>query len=107
MKADELYEKCGGLIKKYRNRLNKMKQQELADKVGLSRTSVANIEAGKQSVSLHQLYSFAEHLQVDVQELLPDSSSSVEGGERELRKKLPKGSSEELRDWAINVINKG
>jgi len=40
--------------------------------IGLSRTSVTNIESGKQAVLLHQVYDIARALDTTVQALLPD-----------------------------------
>lgn len=48
-----------------------MSQQAFAKAVGLSRTSVTNIERGRQPVSLHTLYSMADILRVEVFDLLP------------------------------------
>jgi transcriptional regulator with XRE-family HTH domain len=58
----ELRETCG------------LTQAKLADSVGLSRTSITNIERGRQAVPLHALYSFAESLKVELIELLPEPS---------------------------------
>ncbi len=46
-------------------------QGELADLVGLKRTSVTNIEKGNQTVSLHVLYRLCEALKADVTTVLP------------------------------------
>jgi transcriptional regulator with XRE-family HTH domain len=51
-------------------------QEELATLVGLTRSSIANIENGKQRVLLHQLLKFAEALRVDVAELLKQPLST-------------------------------
>lgn len=49
-----------------------MTQQQLADKVEMSRASIANIERGQQSVSIFNLYAIAEALGIaDPAELLP------------------------------------
>jgi transcriptional regulator with XRE-family HTH domain len=47
-----------------------MPQQELATLSGLTRSSIANIESGKQRVLLHQVLQFAEALHVTVPELM-------------------------------------
>ena len=46
-------------------------QEELATLSGLTRSSIANIENGKQRVLLHQLLQFAEALHVDLHVLIP------------------------------------
>jgi transcriptional regulator with XRE-family HTH domain len=58
-------------------------QEMLADELGLSRTSITNIEKGRQPIQLHSLYLIAKLLGTDVKELLP----SVGGFERPDRAK--------------------
>lgn len=55
-----------------------MSQAQFAAKVGMSRTSVTNIECGRQPIQLHQLYVFASILQVDVAKLLPKEVAAAE-----------------------------
>lgn len=52
-------------------------QQALASKVGLSRTAVTNIEAGRQGVDALMLSEIAGVLGVSVQELMPDLSRTL------------------------------
>lgn len=42
------------------------KQYELADKVGLSRPAICNIEAGKRSLTLNTLKRFCEVFEIDI-----------------------------------------
>ena len=46
-------------------------QVDVSKDVGLSRTSVANIERGRQRLSLHLLMEFARVLDVEPSDLLP------------------------------------
>ncbi|SRR5258708_17945246 len=46
-------------------------QQDLGNSMGLSRTSVSNIECGTRAVFLDQVYQAAKAVGVDVRELLP------------------------------------
>jgi transcriptional regulator with XRE-family HTH domain len=46
-------------------------QQEFARRMGLSRTSVSNIECGTRALFLDQVYQAADVLGVDAHELLP------------------------------------
>lgn len=55
-----------------------LSQAQFAAKVGLSRTSITNIECGRQAIQLHQLYQFASVLQVEVTKLLPKESLLAE-----------------------------
>lgn len=54
-----------------REREGHLSQSQLADRVGLSRASIANIERGRQRVPLHMLRVFARELGVDPISLLP------------------------------------
>lgn len=53
-------------------RIAGLTQLHLANRMGLSRTSITNIEKGNQKLSLFSLYSIALELGVNVQELLPN-----------------------------------
>ena len=47
-------------------------QAEVADHLGASRASVANIEAGRQKLQVHQLYDLARALRIeDLAQLIP------------------------------------
>ena len=46
-------------------------QESLAKAVGLTRTSITNLESGRQQVPLHTLYAVAEALSCDIYDLLP------------------------------------
>jgi DNA-binding XRE family transcriptional regulator len=73
---DMLYEQIGAKIRKYRKDSG-LNQEELAQKVDLNRSSIAQIETGKQAVSIHTLYSMAELLQKKISDfLLPDDFDS-------------------------------
>ncbi len=52
-------------------------QGKLAAQVGISRASLANIETGRQSVVVHQVYSIAAALKLDPNDLLPPSSKRM------------------------------
>lgn len=51
-----------------------LSQQQLADAVGLMRTSITNIEKGRQVTTIEHLYALGAALQCDPRELLPDPS---------------------------------
>lgn len=46
-------------------------QSELASRLGLSRTTIANLEGGKQNVQLYQVFVLARALDAPVEMLLP------------------------------------
>ena len=75
-----------------------MTQAELARRIGLSRTSVTNIEQGRHHVSLEQFLSIAMVLDAVPEALLPPLAH--ENRESRMASVLPKGSSPELVEWA-------
>lgn len=70
---DLLYRYVGARLRRRRNELG-MSQGELANAVGLLRTSVTNIEAGRQKAPLHILYKICAVLDIEVSVLLPPVS---------------------------------
>jgi len=79
--ANPIYKRIGELIKTRRKAL-KMKQEHLASTLGISRGSLANIETGRQSILVHQLYKFAGALQLSPFDLLPPPANEWLGSER-------------------------
>lgn len=69
--ADQIfYRQFGQLLAQVRQKQG-ISQEMLADELGLSRTSVTNIEKGRQPIQLHSLYLIARLLSVELKELLP------------------------------------
>lgn len=56
-------------IRKLRFNMDEMTQQELADKVGVSRQTINAIEAGKYSPTLELAFKIAEIFKVDLAEV--------------------------------------
>ena len=83
----KLYEEVGRRIRTARVGRG-VTQDALAERVGLTRTSITNVEAGKQKLPLHTLFEIAAALQVEVRELLPASAGS---GEEVRREAAPRG----------------
>lgn len=65
-----LNEEFGRLLRMLRTKAG-LSQEALAEAAGLSRTSVVNIEAGRQGASLATLYRLADALGCDPARLLP------------------------------------
>lgn len=78
--ADALYREIGSRIRAARRHLG-WNQQRLADGVSMLRTSIVNIEAGRQRPPLHQLVRIANLLGFEVCALLPDSSFAFRSDE--------------------------
>jgi transcriptional regulator with XRE-family HTH domain len=54
-----------------------MSQEAFAKAVGLSRTSITNIERGRQPISLHTLYFMADILGAEPADLLPTTPKNT------------------------------
>jgi transcriptional regulator with XRE-family HTH domain len=74
---DGLYREFGGLLRTHRRRAG-LTQNQVAERVGLARTSITNIERGHQHVPLHQLFRLASAVGVQPAELLPTGSAALE-----------------------------
>lgn len=105
----EFRERLGVAIKE--GRANKQWQQDkLAAAVGLKRTSISNIEAGRQSISLEMFCSICEQLALNPAKLIaeltttatitttiaPDSVTSIK--DRNVREHILKTLSYELKE---------
>jgi transcriptional regulator with XRE-family HTH domain len=102
MDEDLIYRVMGENIQKARSSTG-MHQEELAVKVNLGRTSITNIEKGKQKIQIHTLYSIANALQIPVCDLLPGETLVKQNINQELEKlDLEEEQKETIRD----VINK-
>ncbi len=71
---DRLYRLFGSRVRALREEKN-VTQDELAKRVDLSRTSITNIERGRQRVLLHQMVGIAQALDADPTELIPKPES--------------------------------
>jgi transcriptional regulator with XRE-family HTH domain len=78
MDADRIYKNLGRRIRALRKESLRLTQEQLAKRVGISRASLANIEAGRQQVLVHHLFALASALDLDspVQLLLPSSDQA-------------------------------
>lgn len=78
-----------------------LSQAQLAERVGLTRTSITNVERGRQQIQVHTLYAIASALGVRPERLLPtpgqDSAVNVDD---HLAAPLPSAE----RDWVTRVV---
>ena len=72
-----LYGTIGGKIRQQRSKLG-VTQGQLAKEVGVLRTSITNIEAGRQKVPLHLLYKICATLEIEVIEILPTNDEVIQ-----------------------------
>ncbi len=82
-----------------------MTQQEVAERVGLTRTSITNIERGSQHISLRQLYLLAAAVGLHPAQLLPDHDGAIEELLPEHALKALEKDAEGL-DFAARVLRK-
>jgi transcriptional regulator with XRE-family HTH domain len=84
MAANPIYKAFGNAVSTRRKALG-LTQAKLANKVKVSRASIANIESGRQNILLHHIYAIAAALEfTKVGELLPPLPQQKSAGE-ELR----------------------
>jgi DNA-binding XRE family transcriptional regulator len=69
-KPEAIYKAIGAIIRGRRRRLE-WPQHLLAERLGISRATLANIETGRQRILTHLLYAFADALQLKPSDLLP------------------------------------
>jgi transcriptional regulator with XRE-family HTH domain len=75
MDIPAIYAHIGNAVRRLRKG-REMTQEQLASLMDISRASLANIEIGRQSVLVHQLFNFAARLDVEIEELLPPRVSA-------------------------------
>jgi transcriptional regulator with XRE-family HTH domain len=76
-------------------------QEALASLVDLTRTSITNIEKGRQKLLLHTLIDLAEALQVEPTDLLPSTPATLP--KKQLDQWL-KGHPRKHREWVKSII---
>lgn len=79
LNSTRLYQLLGERIRRVREAQSpSMSQGRLAELLQLQRTSITNIEAGRQKPSLDTLYRLCEHFSLAIGEFLPDVSEVVQ-----------------------------
>jgi transcriptional regulator with XRE-family HTH domain len=79
MNRESIYRHIGTVVRKGRRKYKpRLTQEALAQRIGISRASLANIETGRQSVLVHQLYALAAALDLAPADfLLPASDPGL------------------------------
>jgi transcriptional regulator with XRE-family HTH domain len=101
---EDLYHDFGRRLREARKRAH-LSQDAVAKLVGLSRTSITNIERGNQPVQLHILYRLASVVAVDPATLLPPVDEA--NGDSPIASQLLRGLKGPEREWARRVVQKG
>jgi transcriptional regulator with XRE-family HTH domain len=100
---ERLYIAFGKLVRLHR--VNRgFTQEKLGQLVGLSRTSITNIEKGRQHIALDQLFAIADVLKVRPESLLPQSADGAVS--TWLAEKLPPGTELNISEWAEKLVGK-
>lgn len=95
----DFYRHVGQAIARLRR--GKMTQKELSDRLSLSRTSLANIERGRQQLLLHHAVRIAEALDVELAALVPTPPEAT-GKLKETLRGLP----DEQQKWVEAAVPK-
>ena len=106
MNKNLIYKTFGLKLRDARKRAG-LTQVDLADRVGLSRTSITNIEKGRQGIPLHMLLQLASAVGVQAVGLLPETKNTPKQDliDRKILKKTLM--EEEGVGWAERVISSG
>jgi transcriptional regulator with XRE-family HTH domain len=73
---EAVYPRFGARLRSER-RMAGLTQEDLAVRLGLSRTTVVNIERGRQRIALHQLLQIADAVGCEVLHLLPEQTEGM------------------------------
>lgn len=95
-----LYIELGKKIKNARG--ERLSQADLAKASFLSRTSITNIEKGRQHLPLHTLYAIANALEIHIGELLPDQNQFAE---KALLENIPDDLRPEELEWIKEIAS--
>jgi transcriptional regulator with XRE-family HTH domain len=76
-RVEALYRSFGRGLREAREEAG-LTQRQVAERVGLTRTSVTNIERGNQHIALHQLFLLADAVGREPTELLPNGEAALE-----------------------------
>lgn len=74
--ADSFYKRMGDRIRE-RRQAKRITQDRLAAHMGLTRTSIVNIEKGRQHLAVHQLVRVSDLLGCAPGELIPSAQESI------------------------------
>jgi transcriptional regulator with XRE-family HTH domain len=95
--VDRFYVEFGQRLRAARMRAG-MSQEAVGVQVGLNRTSISNVEKGRQRILLHHLPILADRLGTSIDELLPSTPSSDD-----VLSAVP----DDARAWVLRVIEDG
>lgn len=97
-----LYREVGQRVRALRSAAG-LTQLTLGQRVGLTRTSITNIERGRQQFSLHILYDLADALAVSPTALLSPPPAEREAA---IDERLPSDLSSDERRWIRRLVER-
>jgi transcriptional regulator with XRE-family HTH domain len=101
--VDRFYVRVGDRIRDARSAA-RLTQAELAAHLGLARSSIANIEGGRQRLPLHMFALIAETLNIKAAELLPDIAENQAAPELSNIDERLQGADESSRDFVESAL---
>lgn len=73
--TDRLYAEIGKRVRRIREtQTPRMSQEDLARILNLKRTSITNIESGRQKITIDTLYRLCEHFGLEISEVMPPAT---------------------------------
>jgi transcriptional regulator with XRE-family HTH domain len=102
MAAELIYQRIGAIIRNRRRGVD-WSQAELAQRLDISRATLASVETGRQRLLVHQLYALARVFGVKPEQLLPPAPESSPVS-REMRAQLPANLSNEQAKQIATLI---
>jgi transcriptional regulator with XRE-family HTH domain len=88
LSQEPFYRELGERLRRARQSA-RLTQGKLADAVQLSRSSIANIERGRQPIYIHALVRIAKRLQIPISNLIPPTTKELDENETEAVMRLP------------------
>jgi transcriptional regulator with XRE-family HTH domain len=102
--SDNVYTVVGKRVRAGRAQV-RLTQDQLAQRVGLTRSSITNLELGRQKIQVHTLCAIADALRLPVTSLLPDKPTAVSSTIKDELKGKHLDPAE--RAWAARILNTG
>lgn len=103
VRSTQFYRRVGAKVRSARIEAG-LSQAALAEQVGLTRSSMANLEAARQRTSLYHFVLISRALGVEVSALLPDNPSPVDSRfESSLKNELA-DSPETIQDFVLGAV---
>lgn len=97
---DSFYEEVGRRIRDARKRRTpKLTQDGLSQLVGLTRTSITNVEQGRQKILLHTFTEIAIALQVEPASLIPSANTPLAHLDDALKNRPPAE-----KNWIMSTV---